>query len=384
MHDLGFKTRAIGLFWLATLPYSLKLFWAPLVDRYSPPFLGRRRGWLFISQVCVTLSIVALALSPSPALFPFLFFLLTMLLTLSSATQDIVVDAYRAEILHKDELGPGASLGVIGYQAGLLVSGAAALFLADRFQFDVTARWRFVYLVMSAICVTGIVATLISKEPKLDLKPPRTLREAVVLPFTEFFRMKGSVKLFFFIFLYKLGPVLVSALATPFLLELAFTKTDLAAINKGWGLVATMAGTALGGLLVSRLKLFGSLLLFGILQMLAIFPFVLLAHFGHNYALLIIAISSFAFFGGMATAAYIAFLMSICDIRVTATQYAFFTSLLALSRTLVKSPSGYLSQTVGWEGYFWIAVAASVPGLLLLVIRFRLWNWEDQKFKAAG
>lgn len=384
MHDLNFTTTTIGLFWLATLPYSLKLLWAPLVDRYSPPFLGRRRGWLLISQLAVIFSICLLALSPSPFSFPFIFFLLTVLLTSTSATQDIVVDAYRAEILHKNELGPGASLGVIGYQAGLLVSGAAALFIADQIHYDVRTRWRIVFFAMSALLLIGVFTTLKAKEPHLDLAPPRTLKEAVVMPFIEFFKMKGSLELFVFIFLYKLGLVLATALVVPFLLGLAFTKTDLGTINKGWGLVATMAGTAIGGALIPRLKLFGSLLVFGILQMLAILPFMLLAHLGHSYSLLVFAITSLAFFGGMGTAAYIAFLMSICNIRFTATQYAFFTSLLALSRTIIKSPSGYLYQLVGWEGFFLVAALVSVPGLLLLVARYRVWGLEDSEVKSSG
>ncbi|HEY6189295.1 MAG TPA: MFS transporter [Pyrinomonadaceae bacterium] len=376
MHDLDFNVGTIGLFWLATLPYSLKLLWSPLIDRYVPPFLGRRRGWIIICQTMLMLSIVMLAFSPSPFRFPRTFFFLVLLVTIFSASQDIVVDAYRAEILRPEELGPGASAGVIGYQLGLLVCGSLALLLADHLPGDVNYKWRFAYLVMASMLLIGIVSTLVAREPRLDERPPQTFRDAIVLPFFEFFSMKGAVEIFLFIFFYKLGVVLATGLTTPFLLDLSFTKTDLAEINKGLGLAATILGTFLGGLLVTRLGLLRALLFFGILQGLAILLLALLAHLGHHYQLFVAAILAMAFCGGMGTAAYVAFLMSLCDQRFTATQYAFFTSLLALSRTIMKTPSGYLSEALGWANFFLIAALATLPGLLLLAFRYRVWGLD--------
>jgi PAT family beta-lactamase induction signal transducer AmpG len=376
MHDLNFNVGTIGLFWLATLPYSLKLLWSPFMDRYVPPFLGRRRGWIIICQTALIMSIVTLAFSPSPFLFPRTLFFLVLLVTLASASQDIGVDAYRAEILRPSELGPGASLGVIGYQLGLLVCGSLALLLADHLPGDMSYKWRLSYLVMASLLLIGIVATLNAREPRLDERPPQTFRDAIVLPFIEFFSMKGAIEIFLFIFFYKLGVVLAIGLTTPFLLDLSFTKTDLAEINKGLGLVAMIVGTFLGGLLVTRLGILRSLLAFGILQGVAILMLAMLAHLGHHYQMFIAAILAMAFCGGMGTAAYVAFLMSLCDQRFTATQYAFFTSLLALSRTITKTPSGYLSEALGWANFFLVAALATLPGLLLLVLRYREWGLD--------
>jgi MFS transporter, PAT family, beta-lactamase induction signal transducer AmpG len=379
MHDLGFNVGAIGLFSLVTLPYSLKLLWSPLMDRYVPPFLGRRRGWILITQVLLVLTIGSLALSPDPSGFPRLLFVLCLLVAFFSASQDIVVDAYRAEVLRKEELGPGASCGVLGYQAALLVSGGLALVLADYLPLDnVALRWRLVYLLMAAIMVAGIVTTfLLAPEPQLDGKPPRTFKDAVLLPFYAFFRTRGALEILLFILLYKLAPVLATGLTTPFLRQVGFTNTDVAGVNKGLGLIALISGTLLGGALVPRLKMYRSLLIFGILQGASILALMLLAHLGHNYRMMIAAIVTVSFFSGMATAAFIAFLMALCDKRFTATQYACFTSLLALSRTLTKTPSGYLSESVGWESYFLLCALAALPGLLLLMWRYRVWGMSE-------
>jgi PAT family beta-lactamase induction signal transducer AmpG len=378
MHDLGFNVGAIGLFSLVTLPYSLKLLWSPLMDRYVPPFLGRRRGWILIMQAMLVLSIGSLALSPDPSGFPRLLFVLCLLVAFFSASQDIVVDAYRAEVLRKEELGPGASSGVLGYQAALLVSGGLALVLADHLPVgDVSLRWRLVYLIMAAVMVMGIVTILLAPEPHLEVKPPRTFKDAVLLPFYEFFKTRGALEILLFILLYKLAPVLATGLTTPFLRQVGFTNTDVAGVNKGLGLIALISGTLLGGALVPRLKMYRSLLIFGILQGASILTLMLLAHLGHNYRMMIAAIVTVSFFSGMATAAFIAFLMALCDKRFTATQYACFTSLLALSRTLTKTPSGYLSESVGWESYFLICALSAFPGLLLLMWRYRVWGMNE-------
>lgn len=382
MHDLGFDVRVIGFFSLVTLPYSLKLLWAPLMDRYVPPFLGRRRGWILIAQIMLMLSICLLAFSPDPFLSPGTLFFLALAVAFFSASQDIVVDAYRTEVLRKEELGPGASFGVVGYQAALLVSGGLALILADYLPIaDVNLRWRFVYLLMAAALLVGIATTLFAPEPKLDARPPRTFKDAVVLPFIEFFTAKGALEIFLFILLYKLGLVLATGLSTPFLRQLGFTNTDVAGVNKGLGLAAMILGTLAGGAIVSRLNIYRSLLIFGILQGLAILTFSLLAHVGHNYRMMVASIVTVSFFSGMGTSAYIAFLMSLCDRRFTATQYAFFTSLLAFSRTITRAPAGYLSVAVGWENFFLLSALAAVPGLLLLILRYKKWDVNELENK---
>lgn len=380
MHDLGFEVGVIGFFSLVTLPYSLKLLWAPLMDRYVPPFLGRRRGWILVAQFVLIACISALAFAPDPFLSPKTLFFLALLVAFFSASQDIVVDAYRAEVLRKEELGPGASCGVLGFQAALLVSGGLALFLADHLPVtDVNLRWRFVYLLMAAALLVGVTTTLLAPEPQTGASPPRTFKDAVVLPFFNFFSMRGALEIFLFIFLYKLGVVLAIGLTVPFLRQLGFANTDVAEVNKGLGLFALLLGTLIGGAAVPRLGLYRSLLIFGILQALSILTLAWLARAGHDYRVMVTAVMSVSFFGGTGTAAYIAFLMSLCDRRFTATQYAFFTSLLALSRTVTKAPSGYVSAAVGWESYFLLAALACVPGLLLLALRFKQWEVKDQE-----
>jgi MFS transporter, PAT family, beta-lactamase induction signal transducer AmpG len=380
MHDLGFEVGVIGFFSLVTLPYSLKLLWSPLMDRYVPPFLGRRRGWILLAQLALIASISALAFAPNPFRSPGTLFLLALLVAFFSASQDIVVDAYRAEVLGREELGPGASCGVLGFQAALVVSGGLALFLADHLPgADVNLRWRLVYLLMAAVLFVGVATTLLAPEPQLEVRPPRTFKEAVVLPFFEFFSAKGALEIALFILLYKLGPLLATGLMIPFLRQLGFANTDVAEVNKGLGLLALILGTLLGGALIARLGLYRSLLVFGLLQGLALLPFALLAQLGHSYRVMVFAIVTSSFCSGMGTAAYIAFLMSICNRRFTATQYAFFTSLLALTRTMLKTPSGYLSAAVGWESYFLISTLASAPGLLLLVLRYKKWETSDDE-----
>jgi MFS transporter, PAT family, beta-lactamase induction signal transducer AmpG len=380
MHDLGFDVGMIGFFSLVTLPYSLKLLWSPLMDRYVPPLLGRRRGWILIAQLMLILTICALAFAPDPFLSPRTLFFLALLVAFFSASQDIVVDAYRADVLRREELGPGASCGVVGFQAALLVSGGLALFLADHLPgADINLRWRFVYLLMAAAMLIGVVTTVLAPEPQLDARPPRTFRDAVVLPFFEFFSAKGALEISLFILLYKLGPLLATGLTIPFLRGLGFANTDVAEVNKGLGLLALMMGTLVGGALIPRLGLYRSLLLFGLLQGLSLLTFTVLAHVGHNYGMMVFAVITVSFCSGMGTAAYLAFLMSLCDRRFTATQFAFFTSLLALSRIMIKTPSGYLSAAVGWENYFLLSALACVPGLLLLALRYRKWEMSERE-----
>ncbi|HEX8139692.1 MAG TPA: MFS transporter [Pyrinomonadaceae bacterium] len=382
MHDLGFEVGVIGFFSLVTLPYSLKLLWSPLMDRYVPPFLGRRRGWILLAQLMLVASTAALAFAPNPFLSPVTLFILALLVAFFSASQDIVVDAYRAEVLSREELGPGASCGVLGFQAALLVSGGVALFLADHLPgASAGLRWRMVYLLMAAVLLAGVATTLLAPEPQIEERPPRTFRDAVVLPFFEFFSAKGALEIALFILLYKLGPLLATGLTIPFLRQLGFANTDVAEVNKGLGLLALIVGTLLGGALIPRLGLRHALLIFGLLQGLALLAFTLLAHLGQSYRVMVFAILTSSFCSGMGTAAYIAFLMSICNRRFTATQYAFFTSLLALARTMLKTPSGYLSAAVGWESYFLISALACGPGLLLLMLRYKKWEMSEQEDK---
>jgi PAT family beta-lactamase induction signal transducer AmpG len=302
-----------------------------------------------------------------PRLAPGLFALLALLVAFFSASQDIVVDAYRTEVLAPEELGPGAGVHILGYRVAMLTSGAVALILADRMP------WRMVYLLMAGSLAVGIAASLMAPEPEIGAKPPRTLKEAVVSPLVEFFGREGAVGILLFVVFYKLDVVMATALTTPFLLELGFSKTDIGAVTKGLGMASTIVGTLAGGAVVARFGMKASLWLFGVLQSVSTLAFLALAQRGHHYPMMVAAIGIENLCSGMGTAAYAAFLMSLCDKRFTATQYALLTSLMAVTRVVAGAPTGFLAKTYGWETYFIASALAAIPGLLLL-LRYDRWQ----------
>jgi PAT family beta-lactamase induction signal transducer AmpG len=359
----------IGLFSLVGLPYALKFLWAPAMDRFVPPLLGRRRGWMLIAQIALIVATASMAFS-DPALFPVATAIIAGLIAFFSASQDNVVDAYRTDLVDKDEVGPAAALHITGYRIGMLVSGAVALILSDHM------TWREVYLLMATAMFIGVAASLFAPEPKQVGTPPRTMVEAVVNPFVEYFKRQGAVEILLFIILYKIDVVIATAMTTPFLLEIGFTRTDIGAVTTGFGLVATLVGTLVGGALILRLGIQRSLWTFGISQGISGLSFMLLARVGHDYPTMIAAITIENFCAGMGTAAFTAFMMSICDKRFTATQYALLTSVMALSRVLGSTPTGHLAKVLGWEQYFLLSVLAMVPGLLLLT-RYSKWRFAE-------
>lgn len=359
----------IGLFSLVGIPYALKFLWSPLMDRFVPPFLGRRRGWILIAQFFLVISICALALT-HPAENPGVLAFVALLVSFFSASQDIGIDAYRTDVLEPQELGPGAALHTTGYRVAMIVSGSIALILADHMS------WTLVYFIMAAVMAVGIIATLLAPEPVSDVRPPRNLKEAVVLPFTEFFKRTGAFEILTFILLYKVNVVMTVALTTPFMLDLGFSNTDVGAVTKSVGLIATIFGTLAGGALMVRMTILRSLWLFGIFQGVSTVAFVILAYLGHNYPAMVAAIGAENFCSGMGNAAFMAFLMSICDKRFTATQFALFTSFMALTRVLGGAPTGFMVKILGWQNFYLVCVAAMIPGLLLLV-RFDRWTTPE-------
>jgi len=369
MKSEGADLTVIGLFSLVGLPYVLKFLCAPLMDRYIPPFLGRRLGWILLSQVALVVAIIAMAFT-SPVALPVAAAVIAVLISFFSASQDIVVDAYRTDLAETDEVGPAASLYIAGYRIALLVSGALALILADHLP------WRTVYLLMAATMTIGILATLFAPEPKTPGTPPQSIAEAVMLPFMEYFHRKGALEILAFIVLYKIDVVIAMAMTTPFLLEIGFSKTDIGAVTKGFGLIATLLGTLTGGALMVRLGMKRSLWVFGLSQGISGLSFTALAHVGHHYPMLVAAIAAENFCSGMGTAAFTAFLMTLCDKRFSATQYALLTSMMGLSRVVGGAPTGYLAKAVGWELYFFISVLAMIPGLLLLS-RYSKWSLPE-------
>lgn len=365
----------IGLFALVGMPYALKFLWAPLMDRYVPPFLGRRRGWMMVAQLMLVAAIVAMGFS-NPVEHPWWTAALAVAVAFASASQDIVIDAYRTEVLEKEEMGPGAAVYIMGYRIAMLFSGAVALILADHLP------WKAVYMIMAAAMALGVLTSLFAPEPSLKVKPPKSVTEAVVLPFVEYFKRKGAFEILGFILLYKIDVVIATALMTPFMMELGFTKTDIGAVTKGFGLIATIVGTLTGGALMVRFGMLRSLWLFGLFQGVSGFSFYMLAHLGHNYPMMVTAIAAENFCSGMGTAAFSAFMMSICDKRYTATQYALLTSLMAVTRIIGQAPTGYMAKAWGWELYYLVSIAAMVPGLLLLT-RYNKWMATSAAEKKA-
>jgi PAT family beta-lactamase induction signal transducer AmpG len=362
--------KTIGIFSLVSLPYTVKFLWSPLMDAYVPPLFGRRRGWLFVTQMLLALAIAGMAVL-DPALQPMEMATIAFLVAFFSASQDIVVDAYRTDILVPEEYGLGSGAYVMGYRLAMLVSGALALILADQMP------WRAVYFLMALTMGVGVLTTLfLAPEPVTREPPPHDIREAVVLPLADFFSRKGSFEILSFIVLYKLDVVVALALTTTFLLQMGFSNTDIGAVNKGVGLVATIVGTFTGGAVMTQLGMKRSLWTFGILQGVGNLLFVALAHFGKSYPLMVGAVATENLLSGMGNAAYAAFLMSLCNKKFSATQYALLTSLMALTRVLAGSASGFLAERLGWEMYFIVAISLMVPGLLLLT-RYDRWKMPE-------
>jgi PAT family beta-lactamase induction signal transducer AmpG len=368
MRSAGVDLTTVGLFALAGLPYTLKFLWSPLMDRFHPPFLGRRRGWILLMFLAVMVLLGCLAQS-DPHAHLRMVAALALGLAFCSASADINVDAYRTELLPGKLLGPGTSLHITGYRLGMVVAGALALVLADHMP------WRMVYLVMILAMMPGAIAACLAPEPELRGEP-RTLREAVVQPFSEFLRRRKALEVLAFILLYKLGDNLCTALNVPFLLDLGFSRTEIGLATKGVGMACLIGGGLLGGLLMSRWSLIRSLWFFGVLQMVSMSGHLALAMLGRNHALLLVTIAVENSIFAMGTVAYLALIQRCCDFRSTATQFALLSSLSAFARVLFASPAGYLAKYAGWPVYFMVCMALAVPGLLLLR-RFAQWEMPE-------
>lgn len=358
MKESGISLADIGAFTLVGLPYTIKYLWAPFMDRYIPPFLGRRRGWLVITQVALMVAIAFMG-SLDPSNQQWMLAVAAVVVSFISASQDIVVDAYRADVLKQEELGAGAAVSVLGYRLGMLASGAMGLILADHLS------WQVVYQIMAALMLVGLLAAVFGPEPETT-GSPRTLTAAVIEPFKAFFSRDAALFLLLFIVIYKLPDAIAGAMTTPFLLDIGFTKTDIGAVNKVLGLVATLAGTLVGGALVARYGLYRCLWAFGILQAVSNLAFFALAIAGPSYPGLVMAVGIENISGGMGTAAFVGFLMSLTERRYSATQYALLSSLTALARTVAGSPTGVIATSLGWSGFFAVSVLGALPGLALL------------------
>ena len=364
----GVNLKAIGLFALINLPFTWKFLWAPLFDRFTPP-LGRRRGWLIISQSLLLVSIPIFgAFNPTLDIWTIAY--LATIVAFFSASQDIVLDAYRRELLIDNELGLGNAVHVNAYKIAGLIPGSLSLILADHM------AWSGVFMITALFMLPGILMTLFVKEPALKAGAPRTLRAAVVEPFKEFIGRNGlqsALLILAFIFLYKLGDSMATALATPFYLDMGFSKTEIGLIAKNAGLWPSVIGGLLGGVWMFKLGINRALWLFGAVQMLAILGFAWLATVGHSLLWLAVVIGVEALGVGLGTAAFVAYIAQTTHPLYTATQFALFTSLAAVPRTFANAATGYMVENLGWFKFFILCFMLAIPGMLML-IKVAPWN----------
>ena len=384
LSDTGVSKTAIGLFVWASTAYSIKFLWSPLVDRVPLPFLtpwlGQRRSWLLASQILVAVCMVGLG-SSNPAQSLWWTAVWAMALAFASATQDIVADAYRVESLDEDQLGAGAATFVFGYRIAMMVSGGGALIIAH------WAGWFWAYAVMAGLMGIGMMATLISPEPiRSGAESAESgeknmivwLRAAVIAPFADFLQRPGWLVILLFVGLYKYGDALLGIMSNPFYLETGFSMAEIGVISKSYGMVMTILGGILGGVLVARMGILKALMICGILQAASNPVFALQAWIGYSVPMLTVTISAENFTGGMATTAFVAYLSSLCNVAYTATQYALLSSFMGFARTIFASGGGWLADNMDWVSYFLMTTVAAVPGLVLLAILIRRYPPGDK------
>jgi PAT family beta-lactamase induction signal transducer AmpG len=367
----GVDLKAIGLFALVGFPYTWKFVWSPLMDRFSMPFLGRRRGWMLVTQLCLLAVIMLMGqLSPQTDLILIVWLCGTM--AFASASQDIVVDAYRREMLTDNQQAPGIAIFVNAYKFATLVPGSLSLILSDHF------NWDTVFFFTGLFMLPGIITTLLIKEPQSYGAPPKNIREAVVLPFKEFIHRKGvkhALLILSFIFLYKLGDSMATALQTPFFMDLGFTRTEIGVVAKSSGLWASLAGGIVGAYWLMKTGINRGLWIFGILQAVAILGFAILAKMGLSLWMLGIVMAADTFAIGLGTAAFTAYIATTTDPRYTATQFALFTSLAMVPRTFFNAITGYIVEQTGWFGFFIVCFLLAIPGMLLLI---KIAPWHEK------
>ncbi|MGI9293176.1 MAG: AmpG family muropeptide MFS transporter [Pseudomonadales bacterium] len=358
----GISLEVIGLFSLFGLPYAWKFLWAPLVDRYTVPWLGRRRGWMLVCQLLLLVSIAGFGfINPKESIVAAA--LLAGVVAFFSASQDIVIDAYRRELLPDEELGLGNSIHVQAYRIAGLVPGMLAFVLSDHMP------WTSVYVIVALFMLVGVGLTLFFPEPIQQPQMPSTLRSAVVEPFTEFIDRQGARKalmIIVFIFLYKLGDNMAVALSSPFYLDLGFSMSEIGIIVKNFALWPAILGGLLGGIWMLKLGINRALWIFGLFQWLTIFGFAWLAEIGDNKVVLATVIAAEYAAVGLGTSAFIAFIARETNPRYAATQLALFTALASVPRIFANATTGFIVAQTGWTSFFLICAALAIPGLLLL------------------
>jgi PAT family beta-lactamase induction signal transducer AmpG len=376
-HDVDLAT--IGLFSLVSLPYTWKFIWSPVMDRFRPPFLGRRRGWALITQAALLVTIGAMGqFDPAQSLQAIV--VLVFLVSLFSASQDIVLDAYRRELLEDDELGTGNSFFINAYRLSSLVPGALALILADYL------AWSLAFWVTAAFMAVGLITTLVIHEVSDDALAPHTLREAVVEPFREFFS-RGSVgsalAILAFVVLYKLGDNMAVALETPFFLDMGYSLTEIGSVAKIAKLWSAIAGGALGGIIMLKVSINRALWVFGFVQMATILGYAWLSVVGHSLTGLFAMVSAEYVGVGLGAIALTAFIARETARGFTATQFALFSSLFAIPRVVANASTGFIIESIGYTQFYVLCTALAIPGLLLL-LKVAPWNAGERSRRGAA
>jgi PAT family beta-lactamase induction signal transducer AmpG len=365
----GVDLATIGLFAVVSLPYTWKFLWSPLMDRFALPFLGRRRGWALMTQIGLFLAIGSMGqFDPSQSLK--MIVVLVFIISLFSASQDIVLDAYRRELLADDELGTGTSFFVNAYRLSSLVPGSLALILADN------VPWSVSFWVTAAFMGVGVITTLVIKEVSDDQLAPHTLREAVIGPFKEFISRDGitsALSILAFMFLYKLGDNMATALATPFYLDMGYSLSEIGTIAKVAGLVFGIGGGILGGVLMLKLSINRALWAFGIVQMVTILGYAWLSTVGHTPTGLFAVVAAEYLGVGLGAIALTAFMARETSRAFTATQFALFSSFIAIPRTFANASTGFLIEAIGYTSFFLVCTAVAIPGMLML---FKVAPWN--------
>ena len=368
LQDSGVDKGTIGLFALVAIPYSFNFLWAPFIDQLRLPILtrllGRRRGWLFLIQLLLAGAIVVLSLH-NPTQQSSMIALIAVIIAFLSASQDVVIDAYRADILEKTQYGAGAAMAVLGYRIGMLTTGAGALALAD--QID----WQLVYLAMAGSMVIGMIVTLVAREPERTIdaatQSQAFMKRAIVAPFADFAsRYRNWLLILFFIFCYRFSDGFIGFMTTPFFLDIGFTKTTVAGVAKLYGFGATLFGMFVGGVLIGRWPIMRCLFLFGVLQILTNIAYVVLSYAGPQLEMLMFTIAMDNMSGGMVTAAAIAYMMSLCNPAFTATQYALLSSLASFASKTIAGGAGFVVEAYGWPAMFMLSGLMGLPALGLL------------------
>ncbi|MBI6548780.1 muropeptide MFS transporter AmpG [Xenorhabdus lircayensis] len=354
--------RTIGFFTLVGQAYVFKFLWAPAMDRYSPSFLGRRRGWMLVTQLLLIVSIAAMGfLQPSQHLW----WLAALAVTVAffSASQDIIFDAYKTDLLSQEERGSGAAISVLGYRLAMLVSGGLALLLTT------CIGWQSMYWVMAGMMLIGVCATLTAKEPEINTAPPKTLHQAVFEPLSDFFSRNNAWLILLLIVLYKLADAFALSLSTTFLIRgVGFNAAEVGMINKTLGLAATIVGALYGGYLMHKLSLFRALMIFGILQTVSNFGYWVLAVTPKDIYVMGAAVFLENICGGMGTAAFVALLMTLCNKSFSATQFALLSALSAVGRVYVGPVAGWFAEAHGWPMFYLFSIVIGLPGLVLLLV----------------